>query len=190
MQIRRHDDLAPEYLSCKVIAGVMRNAQCGDIPLFSWTLGLPQDDLLRIIRASFPELGVLEPMSGEKYAILLRSKPPLFEELAMFLNHHAADAQQASWLARAIAAAAMGECHLWQDAGLSNSNELSALLKIFFPGLHAANTKQFKWKRFLFLALGETLGMSDLYPPGCRKCEQVALCFRLHNKQEQDHDGR
>ena len=34
---------------CRAIGGVLRNAQNGELPLYAWTLGLPQDELLAML---------------------------------------------------------------------------------------------------------------------------------------------
>ncbi|SMB28700.1 protein of unknown function [Sterolibacterium denitrificans] len=179
--------LATESFARRTISGVMRNAQAGELPLFAWTLGLAQPALLEVVATHFPELGVLEPMPEQDYEILMRGAPPLFTDMVgLLMNHGAAesDRRHTEWLARAIAAAAMGERHLWQDAGLSDRAELSSLLAQHFPALHARNTQNLKWKRFLFGELGALLGIEDLRPPGCGKCEQIALCFPEYKRQD------
>lgn len=177
----------PATLAREVIAGVMRNAQTGELPLFAWTFGLPQSELLDAVAQYFPELGSLEPMSEQKYAVILRTVPPRFYEMADLLTRHGAKhsmTRHVGWLAHAVAAAAMGERHLWQDLGLSNRGEVSRLLEHYFPVLHARNTRNLKWKRFLFGELGTVLGIEDLRPPGCRKCDHIAICFT----QYKEHD--
>ena len=53
-----------------------------------------------------------------------------------------------TWLAHAIATAAMCENHLWQDKGLPNRKVLAALMQKYFPSLAALNNKDMKWKKF------------------------------------------
>lgn len=138
-----------------VLAGVMRHAQTGDLPLFAWTLGLPQNRLLQMIATLFPELGAIDPVSEEKYATLRRGEPPEFESrLAWLKQYGACDCvpDHVNWLARAILAAVLGERPMWQDMGLRHSSELSALMTEYFPALHARYTHRFPpvaWKPFL-----------------------------------------
>jgi nitrogen fixation protein NifQ len=170
----------PDITVTKTIAGVMRNAQNGELPLFAWTLGLPQWELQQMVTTLFPELGPLEPLRERDYAILAHPTPPEFQQMADFLFAHrgvALDRRSAHWLARAIAAAVLGERHLWQDLELSGRPELSKLLERYFPTLHARNTSHLKWKRFLFAELGTTRGIVDMRPPGCGKCAQFTVCF-------------
>lgn len=177
----------PAALARKVIAGVMHNAQTGELPLFAWTLGLPQSELLEAVARYFPELGALEPMPEQKYAVILRNIPPRFGEMFALLMSHGTSHEKSrhvGWLARALAAATMGERHFWQDVGLHNRAEVSQLLAHYFPGLHARNTQNLRWKRFLYAELGRHLGIEDLQPPGCRRCDQAALCFTQRKEGE------
>lgn len=164
----------------RAIAGVMRNAQSGELPLFAWTLGLPQVELLRLVARLFPELGALAPLAPHEYAILLNGRPADCADLAALLLAHRAPGSNhdhARWLAHAIAAAAQGERHLWQDLGLAGRAELGTLLAQHFPTLHARNAKDMKWKRFLYAELATAQGRPGLRPPGCGKCAQFTLCF-------------
>lgn len=165
----------------RAVAGVMRNAQSGDLPLFAWTLGLPQTELLQLVVTLFPELGALVPLAAYEYAILLRGRPADFDALVAVLLAHRApgiDRRHARWLAHAIAGAAQGERHLWQDLGLASRSELSNLLARHFPTLHARHAVDMKWKRFLYAELGAAQGRPGLRPPGCGKCAQFTLCFQ------------
>lgn len=167
----------------RVIGSVMGHAQTGDLPLFAWTLGLPQDRLLQMIATLFPELGQIEPVSAAKYATLLHREPPLFAELVAWLSAQGSSEHAAShveWMARAVAVAAQGERHLWQDMGLRQRNELSSVLQDYFPALHARNTAALKWKKFLYLSMGEDRGIANLKPPGCAQCPEFGLCYPPH----------
>lgn len=191
MWLKRESSTELEQLVRRVISAVMRHAQTGDLPLFAWTLGLEQDDLLALIHALFPEIEPLEPMSEAEYAVLLRQSPPLFHHLLDLLLRHqnggtalAQASVPTAWLARALAVASLGERHFWQDLGLSHRGEVSRLLEHYFPALHARNTRDLKWKRFLYGELGQQLGQPALRPPGCHKCEQQALCFTEHKPEK------
>lgn len=139
----RPSSACAEAILARVIAGVMRNAQGGDLPLFAWTLGLPRSELMRMVTTLFPEVGAAVPPVAHEYVIILRGKPTDFAALvALLMSHRAAavDRRRAYWLAHAIAAAAQGERHLWQDLGLRNRDEVSRLLACYFPTLHACGS--------------------------------------------------
>lgn len=88
------------------------------------------------------------------------------------------DASPACWVAAAaVACGCLGRQHLWQDLGLTGRSDVTALLQAYFPALVAQNTQGLKWKRFLFLKLGEQLGQPDLQPPHCSGCDQYATCY-------------
>lgn len=80
-------------------------------------------------------------------------------------------------LARCLACACMGSHHLWQDLGLSGRPEVSRLMLLAFPAIHAANGRHLRWKRHLFILLGERLGVADLLPPRCSACEDAPACL-------------
>jgi hypothetical protein len=95
-------------LMVRAVAGVLRNAQDGELPLFAWTLGLPQPELSAMVARCFPELGTLEWLPQQQYAAIVAAAPGEFRDLAAMLlaNRSAtADLQHADWLAHAVAAA-------------------------------------------------------------------------------------
>ena len=80
-------------------------------------------------------------------------------------------------LCHAIATAAMGENHLWQDMGLPDRGALSELLRANFPGLAARNIGDMKWKKFFYRQLCERAGVPICKAPHCAECCDRALCF-------------
>lgn len=169
-------------LMVRAIAGVLRNAQDGELPLFAWTLGLPQPALLAVVEHCFPELGALESMSQQQYAAIVATVPDEFRALAALLLAHRSsdiDPQRADWLAHAIAAASLGSRHLWQDLGLTGRDAVCSLLERYFQPLYRRNTRNLKWKRFLFAELGALQGKHGLQPPKCHDCNEFPVCFPI-----------
>ena len=167
-------------LMLRAIAGVLRNAQEGELPLFAWTLGLPQPALLVMVGHCFPELGALEPMPQRQYDAIVATAPAEFCDLAamLFANRSPdADPQHAAWLAHGIAAASLGSRHLWQDLGFAGRDAVFDLLAHYFEPFYRRNAKNIKWKRFLFAELGALQGRPDLHPPKCDHCDEFAVCF-------------
>jgi nitrogen fixation protein NifQ len=80
-------------------------------------------------------------------------------------------------MAQVVAAACMGQDHLWQDLGLLNRTELNALMQRNFPALAARNVKDMKWKRFLYRQLCEMEGIQACRAPSCEICTDYAHCF-------------
>jgi nitrogen fixation protein NifQ len=101
-----------------------------------------------------------------------------FDDLvALLLDHRAVPDERAAWLCYAIATAAMGENHLWQDMGLPSRNALSDLLREGFPSLAARNDRNMKWKKFFYRQLCERAGVPICKAPHCAECCDFAVCF-------------
>lgn len=101
-----------------------------------------------------------------------------FDDLvALLLDHRATADDRERWLACAIATAAMGENHLWQDVGLPNRAVLSALMRAHFPTLAALNVNDMKWKKFFYRQLCERAGVLICKSPHCADCCDFRLCF-------------
>jgi nitrogen fixation protein NifQ len=154
-----------QALLSRAIAGVLRHAQDGDLPLFAWTLGLPQPTLLAMLAQCFPELDRLEPMPEPDYASVRAATPAGFAELVALLGRHRSSGvaeDRADWLARAVAAACFGERSLWEDLGLSGRDALSRLMEHYFPPLSRRNPARRSWKPFLFAELAAARAASEV----------------------------
>lgn len=174
-ETRRSDELL-----CRAIAGVMRGGRNGRLPLFAWTLGLPQSELLEMIWQYFPERQSLESMPSEQYARLLTTVPTEFHGLVDLLSKSTTPAQPDTavrWLAHALAGACFGNRHLWEDLELAGRESVSTLLERYFEPLYLRNTSNLRWKRFLFVELGAALDIQDMRPPGCTQCDSFRQCF-------------
>jgi nitrogen fixation protein NifQ len=167
-------------LLSRTVLGVLRNAQDGELPLYAWTLGLPQQEMLEMLAACAPELGYLEALAETQYQQLQAQRPALVAELAAMLlaNRSAAEnPRHGRWLAHAVAVASLGSRHLWQDMGLASRHELNLLLQHYLYPLYARKQPDLKWKRFLYAELGEQLGRPGLKPPECGRCHAHTTCL-------------
>lgn len=100
------------------------------------------------------------------------------EDLIKLLrDHRKDDSRETEWLIGLIVSACLGNDHLWQDLGLWNRRELSALLNHNFPTLAARNTKDMKWKKFLYKQLCEAEGLYLCRAPSCEVCADYNHCF-------------
>ncbi|WP_374556718.1 nitrogen fixation protein NifQ [Aquitalea pelogenes] len=166
-------------LLSRAVLGVLRNAQDGELPLFAWTLGLSQADLLEVLSACAPALGSMEALPDAQYQQLLAQRPPLHNDLLLMLlaNRSAAEnPQHGRWLAHAVAVASLGNRHLWQDMGLSSRHELNQLLQCYLYPLYVRNRGDAKWKHFLYAELAEQLGRPGLKPPECHSNQERTVC--------------
>lgn len=164
----------------RAIAGVMWGGQEGRLPLFAWTLGLPQAELLEMIAQCFPLLQPLEPMTPAQYATVQANVPAEFHGMVTLLLAHAprsAVEPPVRWLAHALAVACSGNQHLWEDLELDGRESVSRLLQHYFEPLYRRNTDNLRWKRFLYAELGAALGIADIRAPGCSQCDSFYSCF-------------
>jgi len=176
--ILRRDGLPP--LARAAVAGVLRNALSGELSLFAATLGFDRHEFRALAAACLAGAEPEREWETTAYALCASQAPALFAPLTELLLAQRAPGlaeRPARWLAHALAAASFGSRHLWQDLGLSGRAEVSRLMQLCFPALAQQNTADLKWKRFLFLALGEQLGRPGLMPPHCTRCDEYAACF-------------
>jgi nitrogen fixation protein NifQ len=61
----------------------------------------------------------------------------------------ASAANAADWIARS----ALGDQHLYKDMGFSDRSEVRALITAHFPQFAAENTKDMRWKKFIYRRL-------------------------------------
>ena len=100
------------------------------------------------------------------------------EDLEKLLSKFRSSAvAESEWIAAIIVSACLGSDHLWQDLGLWSRKELSALLAHNFPDLAALNTKDMKWKKFLYKQLCEAEGLYLCRAPSCEVCVDYRQCF-------------
>jgi nitrogen fixation protein NifQ len=123
-----------------------------------------------------------EFFSGLAYSNGHSATPPSefdeFDEIVeLLLEHRASSREQETWLAYAIASAAMGENHLWQDMGLPSRKVLSQLMMAHFPTLAAKNSADMKWKKFFYRQLCERAGVPICKAPRCADCCDYRVCF-------------
>lgn len=84
---------------------------------------------------------------------------------------------ESEWVATILVAGCLGSDHLWQDLGLWSRSELSGLMSYNFPELAARNSKDMKWKKFLYKQLCEMEGLYLCRAPSCEVCQDYGHCF-------------
>ncbi len=165
--VRRGDEL--RTLALRGV--VAQSLKAGRQPLLR---GFPQERLQAVLADLLPGetlaagLGVRTPDDGaDEFADLLD----------LLLEYLALPDEAGTCLCHAIATAAMGANHLWQDMGLPSRGTLSDLLRENFPGLAAKNIGDMKWKKFFYRQLCERAGLSICKAPHCTECCDRPLCF-------------
>jgi nitrogen fixation protein NifQ len=138
-------------------------------------LGLDTQSFQRLLVRHFP--GVEPPYgfpSGEWQAARRAEQ----QELRLLLLSYRAYADASEpWMASIVAAACMGNDHLWQDLGLWSRKDLTELLQHNFPGLAHKNDRDMKWKKFLYKELCTKEGIVTCKAPSCAVCVDYGDCF-------------
>lgn len=95
----------------------------------------------------------------------------------LLLRHRSQPGEIGEWLAAIIARRAMEPNHLWEDLGLPERPDLSRLLMRHFQSLAANNTRNMRWKRFLYRAICESEGFTMCPSPTCDACSEFHICY-------------
>jgi len=161
----------PHELATQAFAGVIARAlRERRQPLIR---GLSESCFERLLKQYFSDLNFCNGTAT--------SSPGAYDEfdeiVELLLEHRASECEQERWLAHAIASAAMGENHLWQDMGLANRAVLSQLMARHFPRLAAKNSGDMKWKKFFYRELCGRAGIAICKSPHCGECCDYPVCF-------------
>lgn len=87
------------------------------------------------------------------------------------------DRAEAEQVAHAVAAGCLGERHLWRDMELADRPTLRALMETYFGPFAARNTKDMRWKKFIYRRLCRWEGFHTCRAPSCGECSEYAECF-------------
>ena len=140
--------------------------------------GLSEDGFCQLIDEYFPGFGYRNGSDGASPSPGRLFEIDEFDDLVELLRDHGASGRvQENWLAHAIATAAMGENHLWQDMGLPSRKVLTELMRTHFPTLAAKNVADMKWKKFFYRQLCERSGIPICKSPHCSDCCDFRICF-------------
>ena len=166
---RRPDDLATLAFAGVITQSLHSSRQ----PLIR---GLSENCFQRLLKEYFADLQFSN--TGDGAPSNADAAYDEFDEIVeLLLEHRHSPREQDIWLAYAIASAAMGENHLWQDMGLPNRKVLSDLLNTHFPTLAAQNTGDMKWKKFFYRQLCARAGIPICKSPHCADCCDYRICF-------------
>jgi len=111
-----------------------------------------------------------------------------YADLVQLLSEHCiAGSDMQRWVIYLVAAACMGDNHLWQDLGLPHRAALSELMNSHFPALAAKNIGDMKWKKFFYKQLCERADIFICKAPVCNVCSDYDHCFGPEDVA--GHDG-
>jgi len=148
-----------------------------------WTLGdgvLPADfglgriPFAALLAQHFPDL-LWAPRNRDVAGPTLH---PEYDDLLRFMLDEADPSVAGSGdMAVILATACMGSEHLWQDLGLPSRRELSQVIALNFPQLARVNSRDMKWKKFLYRELCQREGIYVCASPSCEACSDYDVCF-------------
>jgi len=98
------------------------------------------------------------------------------DDLVELLRQYAVT-EDSEWIIAILVAGSLGSDHLWQDLGLWDRGQLTAMLEYNFPELAAKNNKNMKWKKFLYKQLCESEGLYLCRVPSCDLCVDYNKCY-------------
>jgi nitrogen fixation protein NifQ len=167
-----------EAFDVHVLASVIARRVAGGGAVTGKALGLDAADLVALLATYFPAF----PSGSLVSSLCDRAEQGAladeFPDLRDLLLEHAADAPLSRWLAGVVARAALCPNHLWEDLGLRNRGEVSALMHRHFPALAQRNAgSRMRWKKFLYKQLCDKAEVSLCRAPNCNVCDEHSSCF-------------
>ncbi|MCB1930309.1 MAG: nitrogen fixation protein NifQ [Rhodocyclaceae bacterium] len=140
--------------------------------------GLGRDGFEGLLRIHFPDLAwrLPEGLPAAPSDAVTRALE-LDDLVALLLRHADASIAGSRSMATVVAQGCLGSDHLWQDLGLASRKELSQLMQCNFPALAARNSRDMKWKKFLYRLLCEEEGLLICRSPSCDLCGEFEHCF-------------
>jgi nitrogen fixation protein NifQ len=135
-------------------------------------LGLGGADLAGLL--GFLELDCIDPEDLER-----RKEPDDEESMvrSLLVENRTLDGPVGPWLAGILARRSLEPNHLWEDLGLATRPDLTKLLLRHFGAVAEKNTRNMRWKKFLYRALCEAEGFSMCPSPTCDACSEFGICY-------------
>lgn len=139
------------------------------------SLGISGKLLIRHIEQYFPAaLASLKPLGLDGEVTSNDDERCLRKLLLRFRTE---PSPLSAFLSILIARRATRPNHLWQDLGLANRGELSALMQRHFSPLALRNRQDMKWKKFFFRMICRDEGFALCTAPCCSECTDFESCF-------------
>jgi len=166
------DSFDGHVLACLFAIGAAESVRGGPM---SEALGISGQALRGVIDKYFP----CAIFHLERYG--LDCEPAVEDEelsIRMLLQRsRATTGDLGALLAIIVARRATRPHHLWQDLGLTNRGELSALLQRHFAPLALRNSQDMKWKKFFYRMICRDDSYRLCVAPSCSECCDFNGCF-------------
>jgi nitrogen fixation protein NifQ len=166
-------DRFDRHVVAAVLALALSEADAGGSALAG--LGLERGALLALVGEMFP--GRVEDIARlvpDQAVEMDEEERNIRDILAMYAS---GGGRLQTALVALIARRAKAPHHLWQDLGLRDRDELSALMARHFAPLKRKNSHDMKWKKFLYRMVCGTAGFTLCTAPVCAECDDFNVCF-------------
>ncbi|MCU7844302.1 MAG: nitrogen fixation protein NifQ [Candidatus Thiodiazotropha sp. (ex Monitilora ramsayi)] len=159
----------------EILARILASWLVGEGVMPEW-LGLDEHEFGRMMLHHFPNFDTTE-MLGVGSAVDQERGAEMDDLRKLLLASRTTGSQSEIWMTDIVIAGCLGSDHLWQDLGLWERSDLTRLMFENFRPLAIRNTKDMKWKKFLYKQLCETEGIYICRAPSCEVCADYAVCF-------------
>ncbi|MBV2090616.1 MAG: nitrogen fixation protein NifQ [Candidatus Thiodiazotropha sp. (ex Ctena orbiculata)] len=158
-----------------VLARIIASWAYGQSVLPQW-LGLGELEFHRMLHHHFP---IIKPqrLLGYDHPPMCGNDEEMDDLRKLLLNNRSQRSLSEHWLVEILIYGCLGKDHLWQDLGLWSRPDLSKLMADHFTPLYELNSKNMKWKKFLYKRLCETEGIYTCRAPSCEACTDYSVCF-------------
>lgn len=156
------------------LASMLASQRCGEGGMPA-RLGLDPEMFARMLDCHFT--GLAWPVEPSATVWNVSSMPEYDELKSLLLEYRAPHVIEQPWWVELVIVGCSGRNHLWEDLGLFERRDLNLLLQENFPQLAAKNSRDMKWKKFLYKQLCEREGIIACPAPTCDQCAQFSECF-------------
>jgi len=167
-----HNRFDGHVLACLIAAGISEAPSGCSL---SEAIGISGGQLRRLIADYFPgSLEILEPF-GLDHESAIGDEEHCLRRL--LLRSRSTPEHISLILSLVIARRATRPNHLWQDLGLVDRSELSALMLRHFAPLAHRNRQDMKWKKFFYRMICQDDSYRVCLAPSCSECADFNGCF-------------
>jgi nitrogen fixation protein NifQ len=166
------DSFDGHVLACLFAIGAAESA--GDGPL-SGALGISGQALRGVIDKHFP--GAILHLEGYGLDCAPAVEDDELSIRMLLQRSRSTTGDLGALLAIIVARRATRPNHLWQDLGLTNRGELSALMQRHFAPLALRNHQDMKWKKFFYRMICCDESYRLCVAPSCSECSDFNGCF-------------
>ncbi|MES9868251.1 MAG: nitrogen fixation protein NifQ [Sedimenticola sp.] len=159
----------------EILARIVASWMVGEGAMPEW-LGMGERGFRQMMQGHFPHFNASE-LQGVGSAVDHERGAEMDDLRKLLLASRTTGSQLETWMTDIVIAGCLGSDHLWQDLGLWQRADLSRLMLENFRPLAIRNTRDMKWKKFLYKQLCETEGIYTCRAPSCEVCTDYAACF-------------